>query len=224
MVDFTDLVDGGGVEAPRFELRNLDDTETLTTIDLTITATTIAGSSEIRMNRTSATWVEETVNGGVSPDGTLIKKTRGFRYHETLTTALMSLSDLANVKAILSHPYHIKYYPNKDNLNRWLYVKKSGSYDWVNQNIQYPYYQGAISIISVMTVSHIPHEFDELHIMNETDWDGALFTSAEKALSFRIMNEADWDAGNFSTVEKGYAHGITRSPGKAYEDGKISHK
>ncbi len=222
-MSITDLVDGGGIEAPRFELRNLDDTETLTTIDLTITATTTAGSFDTRMNRASATWVEETVNGGITPDGTLIKKTRGFRYHETLTTALMSLSDLANVKAILSHPYHIKYYPNKDNLTKWLYVKKTGNYDWVNQNIQYPYYQGAISVVSVMTVSAIPHEFDELHIMYQPDW-AAGFSAAEKALSFRIMFNTDWDAGNFSTAEKGYAHGITRSPGKAYRDGKVSHK
>ena len=220
-VDFSDYTDGGGISEPRFELRNLDDDETMTTIDLTITATTPYGSNETRLIRDTATWIEETVSGGITPDGTLIQKSRGFRYHETMSTPIMSLADLANVKAILSHPYHIKYYPNKDNLYRWLYVKKTGTFDWLKQNIQLPYYQASISVVGVSTVDAIPHTGTIQKALNHAQWTLGNFSAAEEERALRALNQTQWDLGNFSASEMLRGR-IPQTMGKAYKDGFVS--
>jgi hypothetical protein len=220
--DYTLYVDGG-VGSPKFLLRNRDDTATLTTITMSISATTQQGSVDTRPNRPQSGWVKETYNAGITPDGRIVEKCRGFRYYETLVFDIVSKDDLAEIKAIIGHKYKIKYYPHSDNTTRWLYVLVDGNYGYLNQNITLPYHNASLTIKSLVTVDKIPHDFNELHIMYQPDW-AAGFSATEKALAARIMNYTDWAAGSFSTVEKGYSKSITQGMGDAQAQGYISHK
>ncbi len=218
MVDFTTTTDGG-IGSPKFELRNLADDATLTTITIGIT-TPINGLST-RPNRPQSGWVEETYNSIMTPSGRKVVLTRGFRYRETLVFDIISVDDLAEIKAILSHPYKIKYYPHSDNTDRWVYINVVGDFGYLNQNITYPYHNATMTIEGIAVVESIPHYFVRQRILNHVDWTALNFTATEQGYALRAMNHADWTAGNFSAVEQTYGH-VPQGAGQAEKDGYVS--
>ncbi len=146
---------------------------------------------------------------------------RGFRLNETLVFDILDVPTLANIKAIIGHPYKIIYYSHSDNTNRWDYVNKVGSYNYLNQNITLPYYNATLTIRGTHLRESIPHYFIRQRVLNHADWTGAAFSLTEKGYALRAMNHTDWLAGNFSTVEQTYGH-VPASAGIAAIDGYVS--
>jgi hypothetical protein len=191
-----------GESNPKVQLLEADETTILSTITFAPT-TPREGLSFSPMRPSPPQWTPEYENTGETVDGELVRKIKGFRFTDSLNFPVIDKTSAGQVKAILSHPYRIKYYPHSD-FARYYIVMASGGVTYLNQTGTLPMFTASLQVVAVYLCDTIPHFYAIQRALEKATFPAG-YTDAEKAYQMHALEKASFPSG-YTTAEQAYTH------------------